>query len=442
MPARRLRPSWLALLACGLAPVACIFQPLPEDLGVCEEAPEDLAPKTGVTYYKDVKPLLDASCVSCHQDGGIAPFALTTYDDAYAARGLIGHATAARTMPPWPPSDCCAEYVHDRSLSLDEIAMIAGWVEDDGPAGDPADEPPPLSTPPGLSRVDLELEMPEAYSPAPGLYNGDDLRCFLIDWPETELRYVTGLDVHPGNRDLVHHAVVYAVSSTSASLYKSYDDASAEPGWSCPGGLAEGSDTVLGLWVPGTDGFDFPAGLGRPVEPGSTVVLSVHYRPSQDGASTSDQTAVAFKLDDAVDTVVRPYAVYNPAWPLGGMAIPAGAEDQVFTYAYDPTLLSGGPLLIHNAQLHMHEYGASAALAIERADGSLDCLLAIEDWDYNWQGEYYFKEPIRLEQGDKLKVECHFDNSAANQQSGEEPKPLNWADDKEMCIGTVLVSDI
>jgi hypothetical protein len=344
-------------------------------------------------------------------------------------------------MPPWPPGRCCEDYLHDRALTDEEVAAIVGWAEDGAPEGDPADSSAPDDPPAGeggLSRVDLELPMPAAYTPSDA--DGDEVRCFVIDWPEAQQRFITGLDVRPGDPDIVHHAIVYAVPPAKAAVYEALADADDAPGWSCPGGLAEGGDTVVGGWVPGSRGYDFPNDIGRGVAPDSKIILSVHYRfaPATPG---SDQTAIALRLDDAVDREIQGLAVYNPAWLIGKtMKIPAGDPDVRFTYGYDPAAYTGGAALIHNVSLHMHERGASGSLAIERADGSVDCLLNIADWDYDWQGDYWLADPVELRTGDRLKVECHFDNSASNQPPGEEPQELWWGDDLEMCIATVLVT--
>jgi hypothetical protein len=88
----------------------------------------------------------------------------------------------------------------------------------------------------------------------------------------------------------------------------------------------------------------------------------------------------------------------------------------------------------------MHEYGSRASIAILRANGDVDCLLHIEDWDYAWQGEYWLAQPVTVRFGDRLYVECHFDNSAANQPGDGAPRDLWWGDDKEMCFASVLIS--
>lgn len=426
----------VALSGCWTGPE------LPEGFGLCEdsEAPAPSSPIDQPTYHRDVRPILEAACTSCHAEGGIAPFSLTDYDAAQAWGPLLVSAIEDGIMPPWPPSTCCEPLLHARRLPDQQLAVLERWLERGAPEGDPSEAPPPPS-PGGLSRVDLELTMPEAYTPSPTIGERDDHRCFLIDWPLDEEVFVTGLELVPGRRELVHHAIVYAIPDNQVSIYESLDDASEGPGWSCPGGIIQSADAVVGGWVPGQPVADFPVGLGRRVRAGGRVLLDIHYELSAGAAP--DQTAVRFKIDDSVPTEVDGLAVMNPAWLLADtMLIPAGEPDVEHGYAYDPSTWFnlGQTLTIHSVSLHMHELGTRASLAILRADGSTDCLLHIEDWDFDWQGEYFLSVPVSIGFGDRLYVECHFDNSAANQPDGGPPEDLWWGDDEEMCIASVLVS--
>jgi hypothetical protein len=93
----------------------------------------------------------------------------------------------------------------------------------------------------------------------------------------------------------------------------------------------------------------------------------------------------------------------------------------------------------------MHERGRKGQIAILRANGNRECLLQVDNWHYGWQGEYRFTEPKTLSKGDQILVECHFDNTAANQKlvNGvpESPHMLNWGEDQEMCIGFVMATE-
>lgn len=433
------------LVALVLALGACWPGPeLPEDFGQCpagEALPQvSESPVERPTYHRDVRPILEANCTACHGEGGIGPFSLDDYDSAAAFAPLSLAAIEAGTMPPWQPSKCCEPLRHVRELSADELAVFERWIDDGAPEGDPADAPPSPPAP-GLSRVDVEIEMPEPYTPTASIGPSDDQRCFLIDWPLDAESYVTGLELVPGRRELVHHAVVYAIPEAQVGIYEALDDNSEAPGWSCPGGVLQSADAYIGAWVPGSGAQDFPEGLGRRVKGNSRILLNVHYELSAGPAP--DQTKLRMRLDDQVETKLEGLAVMNPAWLAGKtMMIPAGDSDVQFGYAYDPATWFnfGQKLKIHNVSLHMHELGSRGSLAILRADGSVDCLLHIDDWDFDWQGEYWLEEPVTMGFGDRLYVECHFDNSAENQPDGEQPRDQWWGDDKEMCIASVMIS--
>jgi len=136
-----------------------------DDDGSSTAAVDETGTEATVTYYETIKLLLDARCVSCHREGGIGPFSLATYEDAAAWSGAAVAAIHAGTMPPWPPADDCNEYAATRDLDDEEIALVDTWVAELVPMGDPALEGAPLvDGDPGLTRVDLAIDMPEAYT--------------------------------------------------------------------------------------------------------------------------------------------------------------------------------------------------------------------------------------------------------------------------------------
>lgn len=185
-----------------------------------------------------------------------------------------------------------------------------------------------------------------------------------------------------------------------------------------------------------------PAGHGHEVKPGYKLILTLHYSTPTDASQLGeDLTSIDLVVEEEVDAKIRSISVMNAFWPMNGMYIQAGEEDAMFATQFDANSLytPGETLTLLGANLHMHERGVSGVLGIRRADGSDECLLQIDRYDHAWQENYLFSEPIDLLPGDKVYVECHFDNSAENQRvllgEREEPRDLNWAEDGEMCIG-------
>lgn len=409
------------------------------------------------TYYRDAKAVLDAKCGGCHQPDDIAPFALTTYDEVKAVAAALPGSITAGTMPPWPPAAGCNEYDHSRVLTADEQDLLLTWLDEGAPAGDPADEPEHPDAPADDFVPTMTIEMPEAYTPT---VEPDDNRCFLVPWPEDGATYITGFHVVPGNRSVVHHVVLFNAPASDVEELQALDDAEPGPGYTCLGGVGVGGlASWIGAWAPGSAGESVPEGTGMRIEPGSMMVLQMHYNTSS-AAPAPDQTRVEVELAAEVEHPAVTVPFTNFQWPLGGepMVIPAG--DPEVTYGFE--LQAGNPLfrqlladadigtdealVVHSAALHMHYLGTSGSLAVGRDGGGEDCMLRIDEWDFDWQGAYTLTEPLRVEPSDSLKISCTWDNSAENQPvvAGEviEPHDVQWGEGTtdEMCLGVLYVT--
>jgi hypothetical protein len=439
-----------AIAALSLA--ACFYDetsPLPASFAVCEPppAPTDAVPPIP-TWYRDVQPIVVAKCQGCHVDGGIAPFALDGFADVTTFAESIHLAVTDRRMPPWQPDACCNTYRWDRSLTEDQRATFLRWLEQGFALGDPADAPPAEPPPPGLPRVDLRAVMPEPFSPQPQI-GADELRCFLLDHDAIDrVRYITGFDFQPGVRSMVHHVIAYAVEADKVDDFERRSGSDGRPGFECRGDDGEviGGKRHIGGWQPGVTARLYPDGMGRELPAGSRLMISVHYDTGHGIAP--DLSAIDIMLEDRVDRIERNAGSGNPLWLVGeGMEIRAGDPDAMVWFSYDPTAVfnHGRAMDIHNVMVHMHELGSIGRIGIERADGTWECLLNIADWDFHWMADYYLDAPVHLEPGDKLYVECHWDNTAANQKivNGvlQEPRTIGWGTDEEMCGAVVLFSE-
>ena len=427
--------------------LASLFTGLGLVLGACGGDYGGDGGTTEVTYYQDIKPLVDAKCVACHSSDGIAPFALTTFEELEPMAGVSLINVENKTMPPWPANPDCNEYFGDRSLSDDQIELFKAWVEGGRVMGDPNAPAPPLVTEQQrLTRVDKTLSMPVAYTPATTADYPDDYRCFVVPWTESTTKYVTGFRAVPGNPKVVHHVIAFYAAPDQVAAYQQLDDATAGPGYTCFGGTNGPSRTWIGAWAPGSLGSDMPPGTGLRVEPGSAVILQVHYNVLEAGPEP-DLTEVEMKLDDTVGkaAIIQPWA--NPNWIDSlDMRIPAGDADVMHAFEFDASFPVGGDFTLHSAALHMHTLGTHTTASIVRADGSTECLLQIDDWNFHWQGSYGLRQPPTFHRGDKLRVECHWDNSPSNQPmiGGQVrvPADVYWGESTtdEMCLGAFYVT--
>lgn len=413
--------------------------------GTSEAPAPSPEPEPAPTYHRDIAPLVQEKCGGCHVEGGIAPFPLNSYAEVFELRRAVQAAVEARIMPPWMPARDCTEYAHDRSLSEEQIALISRWVESGAEEGDAAEAPTGSGAEQGgLSRVDLELPMATEYMPR---RTPDEYRCFILDWPETQVRYVTGFRGNPGQPALVHHLIAFLARPHEVAAYQALDDADPEPGYSCYGGPGgPGRPGWVGSWVPGSRGTNYAEGTGIQVDPGSRIILQVHYNLSS-AVSAPDRSSLSMSLASSVNKVAIMQPWTNPAWPQeGGMSIPAGQSDVRHRFSFNlvPYLsrITGGvfrdneSITVHAVALHMHTLGTRGRMEIERAATPDECMLDVPRWDFHWQSSYTLAQPKIVQVGDRIAVECHWDNSLPN------AKDVSWGEgtEDEMCLGTFYMT--
>jgi hypothetical protein len=412
------------------------------------DAPGD-AP--ALTYARDLKSLLDTHCTGCHTKGGIAPFPLTTYEEVKPYAASIKDAVSDRRMPPWLAGPGCNEYKGDPSLSDDEIKRVASWVDLGAPAGDLSNQVAGESpSPHTLTRVDQTLTMPQAYTPQT---SPDDYRCFVLDWPETTRQWVTGFRAVPGNASIVHHVIAYVASADDAAAAQKAG-ADGAPGYQCFGGPGGDIFRWLGAWAPGVGGNDYPDGTGLRVPQGSKIILEVHYNTTN--GNGSDQTAIQLSLAENVDKPATIIPWTNPQWVgTDQMKIPAGDPDAVHSFAFDPTpymaQISGGdvpngPIVVYGAGFHEHLLGTKGNVSIKRQGGAAECMLDIPRWNFHWQFSYALQQPKRVNAGDQISLECHWDNSGRRIPNKDgtpsTPHDVKWGEgtQDEMCLSVLYVS--
>lgn len=398
---------------------------------------------SALTYYKDVKPIIDEKCTACHVDGGIAPVPFTEYDAVKDFVKLIKREVSADRMPPWRAAGPLNTFVGDRRLEPEQKDTILQWIDSGAAKGDPKDEPKhPHMAPHGLDHVDLSLKVPEPFTPD---IDPDTYRCFVLDWPYDTTKYITGLGIEPENKKIVHHAIAYLIEPENLEAIHQQDADDPGLGYSCFG--STGSTAWLTSYEPGGFGQEIPGKLGFEVKPGSAIVLQVHYNTLNGKAP--DQSRVDLTIADHVDRVGDVTLIMNPLWPAGDMAIPAGNKDVMHAYVAAPLGLDPEQRYqIYWADLHMHTLGSRGGIGIVRAANpdKVEPLLQIPNWAFEWQETYILSKPVEFLPGDQLAVECHFDNSQEHQLviNGQQlpVRDVNWGEGTtdEMCLGNVLIA--
>ena len=380
------------------------------------------------TFSNQVVRIFQANCQECHHPGDIAPFSLMTYEDAAPWAEAIREKTASREMPPWKASPGCGEFLGERRLSDDDIATIARWAAAGAPEGDPADLPPAVEFPDTwkLGEPDAVLvTTPNGYRLREG-ETEDVYRCFTVAPDFDADRFITAVEVRPGNRAVVHHVLLF-VDRTGVSI--GLDQADPGPGYTSFGGPGFLPSGGLGGWAPGAPPSVLPDGVGYMVPRGARVVMQVHYKPT--GVEETDRTEVGLYFARAP---VRKDALWLPVINQS-FTIPAGAEDYPVTAAVE--LPAWANLTMHTIAPHMHLLGRTMEVKATYPDGTERCLIDIDDWHFHWQGQYRYREPVPLPGGTRISLVARYDNSERNHhQPSFPPVDVSWGEKTtdEMCI--------
>jgi len=366
-----------------------------------------------IVFSKDIAPILDRHCVTCHRPDGVAPFSLITYDDARRHAMQIAAATARRYMPPWKPAAGYGDFEGERRLSDTEIASIRRWAANGRLEGDASDRPSPprfsSSWPQG--QPDLVVGLTEYELRAGGL---DVFRNFVVAVPGAGTRYVAAVEFRPGSR-AVHHANI-RVDPTPAS--RRLDDGDPEPGYE--GVILRSADYPDGHflgWTPGQMAAPASNSLAWRLEPGADLVVQLHLQPTGKPERIAPTIALYFAKDPPTSTpaILR----------LGrqNLDIPAGARDYHVVDAYVLPVDAEIRAIQPHAHYRARRVSASAVLP----DGTRRPLILIPSWDFNWQDQYRYAHPFWLPAGTRLEMDDVFDNSDTNPRNPSRPPTrVSW----------------
>ena len=361
------------------------------------------------TFSRDVAPIIFENCSACHRPGESAPFDLLTYDDVRKRANQIMYVTQSGFMPPWLPEEGYGRFADERRLTREQIATLASWAKAGAPLGDPAEIPalPEWTEGWQLGEPDLVITMEQPYVLAAA--GTEVFRNFVLPIPVDSRKYVRAVELRPGNPKVVHHAIMRTDETRSSRLQAALDP---EPGFGDMNmGDAVQPDGYLLGWTPGNQPDPGVDGFAWTLRPDTDFVLQLHMQPS--GKLESVQSMVGFHFADEPPT----RQIANIMLRARGIDIPAGESDHLMTDRYtipvDVDLVSIYP--------HAHYLGKRFEGWAELPDGSKEWLIKIDDWDFNWQDEYFYAEPLRLPAGSTVFMSLVFDNSANNVRNPNSP---------------------
>ena len=398
-----------------------------------------------VTFYKDVLPVLQKNCQTCHRPGEAAPMAFLSYDGTRPWAKAIKAAVLTKKMPPWDADPHYGTFSNDRSLSQADIDTLVSWTDANAPAGNAKDAPKPINWVEGwrIEKPDVVFSMPKAFDvPASGTI---DYQYVVIPTGFTEDKYVQMAEARPGARQAVHHIIAFIREPGSPWLKDAQPGVPFVPrerqreaqaqqqqnGQQRRGGGDQslggfGGDMLAG-YAPGTMPDILRPGQAKLVKAGSDIVLQLHYTANGKTAEDISKVGLVFAKDKPTERVLS-LAVSNP-----GFAIPPGDSnyrvDAKLTLQDDSTLLNFLP--------HMHFRGKDFDYRITYPSGEKETLLSVPHYDFNWQLTYELAKPKLLPKGSVIECTAHFDNSPNNKYNPDPTKEVHWGEQtwEEMMIG-------
>jgi mono/diheme cytochrome c family protein len=390
------------------------------------------------TFTHDVAPILYKNCVVCHRPGEIGPMSLISYQEVRPWARSIRKKTGEGSMPPWHADAPAGTFENERRLSEAEKDTIASWVAGGAPEGDPKDLPVPPEFTDGwrIGKPDVVLEMQEDYPvPASGTVQYEYL---YIPTNFTEPKWIQAVEIRPGNRQVVHHALAFYAAPPDTPrappALKFPEHMELPP--PVPGNRPERElkvpERLLATYAPGTDPQVFKPGTALRLAPGGTIKLQMHY--TTNGTAATDRTKVG--LIFAKQTPVQEMRVsqfFNTKF-----TIPAGAAD----YEVDSELGVVQDIKLYGVFPHTHLRGKKWEYKLQLPDGTIKQLLSVPRYDFNWQTYYMFAEPLPISKGSRILSAAWYDNSPQNASNPNPNSDVKWGDQtwEEMQYTGILFS--
>lgn len=382
------------------------------------------------TYTKDVAPILQKHCQTCHRPGEAGPFSMLTYEDTKPWATTMKRVVQQKVMPPWFADPNYGHFANDRSLTPEEIRTLVAWVNAGAQKGDPKDMPSPVHFDEGWSipKPDVMFQLPKPFSiPDSGML---EYQYVIVPTGFTEDKWVQMMEVRPTDRSVVHHIIAY-LREPGSNYFKDQKpgvffeappqkpdekvDASALP-----------SDFLVG-YAPGQPAEILSPGQAKLIKAGTDIVFEVHYTPN--GKATTDRTKLGliFAKDPPKERVLT-LAASN-----GAFKIPPGDPN----YRVDASFDIVRDVKIAGLHPHMHARGKDFEYRFVYPDGKTETILKVPVYNWHWQLWYNFDQPMSLPKGAKIECTAHFDNSANNPENPDPSKTVIWGQQSwdEMMVG-------
>jgi thiol-disulfide isomerase/thioredoxin len=359
-------------------------------------------PRGEITYAKDIATIVQKHCVACHRAGEIGPFTLTSHADVVNWSATIREVIEEQRMPPWHANAETKEFLNDRRLPDRDKKLLFDWIDNGMPEGNSKDLPEPAKFVEGweIPKPDLVLEMSKPYQvPAAGTV---EYQYFPVDQTFDEDKWIVAAEARPGNRAVVHHLILFYLP----------------PGFK--GRVPEASlVNSVATFAPGMPAWQARPGMAKRIPAGAKLYFQVHYTPNGAEAVDLSRAGLVFTDRKEVERQLKTDAVVNFR-----LQIPPKADNVRFEAAHR----FGRDMRLVSLLPHMHLRGKAFRIEAVDPQGTRKLLLDVPRYDFNWQNNYVFAEPLKMTEGTTLQCTAWYDNSENNPANPDPTKTVGWGD--------------
>jgi hypothetical protein len=339
---------------------------------------------------------------------------LLSYAEVRPWAQAIRESVTLRKMPPWFADPRFGKFANDPSLSAAEIATVQAWADGGAQEGTRAGARNNPEFPKGWNTgiPDLVLKMEKPFRIAAGAVV--EYQYFVLPLGLKEDKWVSAVEVRPGDRTLVHHAVLY-VREPSSTWRRGMDQSRTTKA------------DILAVYTPGSPAAVTPVGMARKIPAGSDLVLQLHYTAGKTDAADQTEIGLTFARE------APKYRAITLQMQNDAIDIQPGDRNYRISVAgvmpRDALLLSFFP--------HMHLRGSGFEYQLVQSGGRVETLLRVNHYDFYWQLSYQLAAPRALKRGDRLLWTAYFDNSAGNPRNPDPSAEVTWGEQswEEMMVG-------
>lgn len=370
-------------------------------------------------YALEVAPLLQKNCVTCHRPGDIGSFSMTNHAVVAKEAMAIKANLLEGLMPPWHADAPKGVFTNDFALQPMEVARLLRWVDAGAPkggGGDPLAEVTPATVQDWpMGTPDKIVRITRQNIPAKSSQPEVPYRYLIVSNPFTTNVWLRAAAVRPGNRKVVHHALIF--TGTVADLLQ------------VQGGLGG----FFAGYVPGMEQREFPVGTGKLLKKGGLIIFQMHYTPVETAESDTTELGL-YLMTGPPQRELKTGAAYTI-----DLNIPPGAADAPVA----AEMAFSRPVTIYELSPHMHYRGKRVRFEAVLPDGTIDTLLNVPSYDFAWQAMYRFTEPRTYPAGTRIRVVGAFDNSVWNPFNPDPSAQVGFGEqtNDEMFVGYLNYSE-